>query len=364
MISVGDEAKSADSFGTDVSRETCKVTIDEAISGPAPPRLRRYVAEKSTRTVAPADRKRLDELLAKLPDDGSRLPPAGRRLIVQAKAGGKWTARVYDRANAPDEVLEILRLSQSNISAWTLRFEPQHKFNAHESGHGGCLTVTPDRKQIIFTNRDSLQFWNPATHESLGEVHLQYEPKSIAFSPDGSLAALDNWVNIAALGTRPWHQAWDSYRSSFAHGTQVHLSNPYFTGDGKHLALQSSDPKEPLYFFDTRSWNRVGRLPDVPEGASQYMPAIKKPRAVIRVKSGAVALWDTQRHAVVAELEHSDPASRVVFSPDESLVVVVGVESTYYRHGGARVCVWKTDTGKFVRQLRLFEQECPTQCSP
>ena len=37
--------------------------------------------------IAPAELKRLNELLAKLPDDGSRLPPAGRRLIVQAAAG-------------------------------------------------------------------------------------------------------------------------------------------------------------------------------------------------------------------------------------------------------------------------------------
>ena len=36
VTSVGDEAKSANSFGTDVSRETCKVTIDGAISAPLP----------------------------------------------------------------------------------------------------------------------------------------------------------------------------------------------------------------------------------------------------------------------------------------------------------------------------------------
>ena len=72
-----------------------------------------------------ADQKRLDQLLSRLPDDGARLPPPGRRVVLQVPEGDHSRARVYDLANAPDEVLEILRLSQSGIRSWAWQFKPE-----------------------------------------------------------------------------------------------------------------------------------------------------------------------------------------------------------------------------------------------
>ena len=49
--------------------------------------------------------RRLDELLSKLPDDGGHLPPNGRRLVIQTPEADRFRARVYDLADAPEEVL-------------------------------------------------------------------------------------------------------------------------------------------------------------------------------------------------------------------------------------------------------------------
>jgi len=60
-------------------------------------------------TIPEGELERLDKLLANLPYDGARLPPAERRLVVQTPDGNRWRAQVYDRADAPAEILEILR---------------------------------------------------------------------------------------------------------------------------------------------------------------------------------------------------------------------------------------------------------------
>ena len=135
---------------------------------------------------------------------------------------------------APDEVLEILRLSQSNIPAWTLTFEPREKFGAGVHEHDGCLTVTPDGKRIIFATRAALEFWDPATRETLGEISVRYDQRSITFSPDGSLAVISSSVEEAVLETNHWREVWSHNGSLTVRGFWIH--NPTFMPDGKHCA--------------------------------------------------------------------------------------------------------------------------------
>ncbi|MEI7534055.1 MAG: hypothetical protein WCK57_06750 [Verrucomicrobiae bacterium] len=50
----------------------------------------------------------LDDLIAMLPPDGSQLPPAGNRIVVQFRADGQWRVRVYDGNHLPPEVKALL----------------------------------------------------------------------------------------------------------------------------------------------------------------------------------------------------------------------------------------------------------------
>ena len=342
-------------FGNFVSRYISSVSANGAVSGMS-------ISEFSARgggggTIAPAEFKRLKELLTKLPDDGSRLPPAGRRMLIQAAGGPRPTVRVYDLANLPGEVLDVLRLSESHIGAWLPKFEAKSVIHVRPFEHGGFLCLSPDKKQIIFAGRDKLEFWDPTTHETLGEVRMRrIQLDAIAFTPDGSLAAVSGGGQCAVVETKTWKQVqkiedpmkWPD------------LSDPRFTPDGKYLLVQCGKswwcPEKPLQIFETHSWNRVSRLPDAPDGALEYIPAPKKRRAVIRSKNSVLSLWDMDRHAVVAELGRDGFASRAVFSPDESLVAVVTGYWEYSKPQGARFRLWRTDTGEFVHELRPYEQ--------
>jgi hypothetical protein len=79
-------------------------------------RLRTYfvsntdASSSSVRQMAAADFQRLDSLLNQLPDDDSKLPPAGNRIVVQHLDGDRWRVRVYDGKNLPPEVKNLMTL--------------------------------------------------------------------------------------------------------------------------------------------------------------------------------------------------------------------------------------------------------------
>lgn len=310
----------------------------------------------SGHVIPPADLERLNQLLAKLPGDGSRLPPAGRRVLLQVADDTRPTVRVYDRANAPDEVLEILRLSASGITAWLPEIPPKSEIEARPFEHGGFLCLSPDGAKILFTCMNGpLQFWEPVTHETLGEVRMQgVSQDAITFSPDGSLAVVGRGAYVL-VETKTWKKV-RTFEEPWSNGRREPLSHPQFTPDGKYLVLRCGESL--LRVFDTHTWNRVGRLPDVPEDAVLYLPAPKKRLAVVQTRDTAILLWDLARHAAVAPLDKGCQVIEAAFSPDESMLAVV-TRGKDWR--SLRLRVWKVDTGALVHELRHFEQtDCET----
>jgi hypothetical protein len=57
--------------------------------------------------------KQLKELSANLPDDHKQLPPKGRRIVIETMYTPK--VQVYDRANLPDEITTIHRLTGTTL---------------------------------------------------------------------------------------------------------------------------------------------------------------------------------------------------------------------------------------------------------
>jgi WD40 repeat protein len=336
-------------LGWGISGHGCRISLDGALSHFS--FSDRGTKGSSGSKIDAGDLQRLDELLGKLPEDGACLPAAGRRVLIQAATGAQATVRVYDRANAPAEVLEVLRLSRSQIRSWLPEFKPQSEIDARPHQHDGFLCLSPDGTQIIFTGMNGpLQFWEPITHESLGEIRAAFSPLAgITFSPNASLAVISGWGTCALVETRNWRRL-----REFAEPTidrrQHGLEHPRFTPDGKYLVLQCSEPS--LRIFDTATWERVARLTDIPEDAVRYIPAPKKKRAVVRLKSGTVALWDLERHAAVAELDRGCSLTHAAFSPDEALLATV----THVKWDQGRIRLWKTDSGEVVHELRPFEQ--------
>ena len=206
----GDEAQ-AGTQEPDISREVsygCEILADgevqnfhrEAVGGMG----------AGTNTIPADDQRRLDKLLSKLPDDGARLPPPGRRVVLQVPKGGHCLARVYDRANAPDEVLEILRLSRSSVPSWVPEFKSERDVPvAGNYVYYGMTGMPPNRLAIIDR---SFKYWDPARPKELEELkelkELPYgrNPQNIKFSPDGSLAVFvsEPTGRCCVMDTKTW----------------------------------------------------------------------------------------------------------------------------------------------------------------
>lgn len=170
----------------------------------------------------------------------------------------------------------------------------------------------------------------------------------VVFSADGKRAVLTGWGECEVVDPEKWERIQfftEPYIERKRHG----LGNPRFTPDGKFLVLQCSEPS--LRIIDTSTWERVDRLPGIPRDAVGYFPAIKRRRAVIQRKEGAIALWDLDRNAQVVELDTEGTLRDAVFSPDETVVAVVTSAENH-----CRIRLWDGIMGQFLRELRPFEQ--------
>jgi len=310
-------------------------------------------------TLPKGELERLDKLLAKLPDDGARLPPAGRRLVVQTPDGNRWRARIYDRADAPADILGILRMSRSGIRSWVPQFQPASEWPAHDSHNDVALCISPDGKQIISSSRQGpLRFWDPDTREVVKEISIpQYiSVEGLSSSPDGAFAAIRGWGDVHLLDTKTWRRAQDFSEPIIGRKRNM-LSHPEFTPNGRYLLLQSSEPA--LLVYDTKTWGRRQALPDdMPQDVIAYAPSPTAKRAVYLSKSGALVLWDADQRREIAKLDDNVRLDRAAFSPDEALVAV----ATAHKVPGGywmpyRIRIWRVVDGTLAHELRPFERD-------
>jgi hypothetical protein len=305
-------------------------------------------------TISVDTLKRLTNLLAELPSDHARLPPADRRLLVQTEVRPHLLTRVYDRANLPDRLQEILRLAGCYVGTWVPQFAPDSKIDSCGFEFGGFLALSPDRQEIVFALMNQpLQFWNPTAHELLAEVRgLPGLDSSIAYSPDRSLlVVVGGYSEGLCLETKTWKVVKEFHKPRPDGGWSC-PKWPVFVTGGRHLLLQYEDG---LTIFDTTNWQRILGLPEVPPAALHYIPAPDNKRAIITLKSGAVVLWDVRRQRSVATLAQSVRLSQVSFSPDGFFFATVTArtnDSSNISHS-LRLQIWKATNGRLAKEIAL-----------
>ncbi|MEA3208624.1 MAG: hypothetical protein QOE70_1681 [Chthoniobacter sp.] len=139
-------------------------------------------------------RDRVRSLLPRLPEDGKRLPPAGRCLVVRIEDAKGVQVHLYDRANAPEPVLELLRATKADIEIWTPRISPLRKIRVHDDQNDGLLAVSPDRRKVVAAGwQGPLRVWNAGTFEWERDIDLggNIMPTGLTFSPDGRIAVVE-----------------------------------------------------------------------------------------------------------------------------------------------------------------------------
>ena len=149
----------------------------------------------------------IQSLLDQFPGDGGRLPPPGHKLVVKVTLSGVTTVWVYDRANLPDAILTILRLTKARIQVLTPAFTPT-KVWPPEEAQGLAL---PPRSQgpkdylhssdwtlgVTITAKGEYLVRDEEDHRVLSKLDgLALKPdgliyiQSVSFSPDGSQLAV------------------------------------------------------------------------------------------------------------------------------------------------------------------------------
>ncbi len=305
--------------------------------------------------IPAADLKRVNELIPQLPEDGSKLPPEGRRLIVQVNEVGGYRAFVYDLANPPKEVLELVRLCPFPwFRTWLPSFEPAGKWNiaAPKDFGGEAMSLSPDGRFIVTADsHGGVRFWDIDTHKLVREVAVPYGSSAdeISLSPDGSFTFL-KWAWMYVMDTKTW-QCVKILEEPEVGRTQHGLRRPQFIEDGRLLLLETTEPA--LRFFDAKMWKATERPPEIPSDAVKYILA-PEGKAIYVSKDGVVRLWDSTNRAVIAKLDENADIRQVAISPDGSLAAIgTYTEADWQFH----IRIWSLEDGRLVRELNPLERE-------
>ncbi len=271
------------------------------------------------------------------PDDYSQLPPPGRRVVLRITKGGEIVARVYDRADMPDSVLEVLGLMGATHGPLTMDFTPTKTGKLEEFDE---QNIPPDTVGIRRPNPN-----DPVTKA------LRADSVLLAISPDRSLTVkrylpFDGRTVIT-----------DTKRSAVVYeetdttldSRWIYISHAWFTPDGRFLLLLSNRPAVRIY--DTKTWQPVNTLPGLPSGAVAYYPSSDWKHGVMISAAGEVDLWDATAGRTLAKLDLDGALQSVSFSPDDSLFAVTSVRQDKDQSSTFRLRIWETKAGQFMREL-------------
>jgi hypothetical protein len=260
--------------------------------------------------LAPEDLKVMRSLIAglreRLPDDYSELPPPGRRLVLQVwKKNRGPVAGVYDRANLPDSILEILGLTGATTGPMTMNFPPT------ATGTEGELRIPTDTIGIRKTHprdpvtralrADTVTLAISRDRSFVVERYLPFEGRLVVTDTRKSAVVLEK---PDYLVDRRW----------------IYCSHAWFSSDGRFLLLLSNLPA--VYAYDTATWQPVKSLPGLPADAVAYYPSSDWKHGVATSRDGETSLWDAVSRRKLDTLRLDGNLSGVSFSPDDSLVAV------------------------------------------
>jgi hypothetical protein len=304
----------------------------------------------------------LDYLLAQLPGDGGVLPPVGRRAFLLARLDdGRKIRYVIDTANAPDTLWEVMRLAGWGSGDSLLQFECNSEFLTMPAPTTTptLLVRSPDRRKFLLASEyGALQVWDETERKLCAEIRRPNTAwQSLVFNPAGTKAAV---VTTDGSGTACCVLDAKAFERTelLEPGQELfrldRATHPQFTADGRFLIVVTS--QQTLQAFDTKTWRPVG-LPDcLPETADNFQLAPNNQMAVIH-SNKEVFLWKTGHRKIPLLDEQGRAAKRwetVAFSPDQSLVAVVGWWNDP-PDSQARLYIWETENGKLHRRLRLYE---------
>jgi hypothetical protein len=276
---------------------------------------------------------KLNELLRQLPDDGSKLPPPGHRIVLRVTTGDKIVARVYDLENMPETVLEILRFTESGIRPMTQDFSAQEKWPSSAFSQVG---IPPDAIRFRGPNKSQTIILAISPAGDMGvrqDFQLTWDPTTVTIT-DATGAKVIRVLRVPQPKT-------------LNHG--VGITEAHFTPDARYLLLLTTLPG--MMIYDTKDWQLLGSLPDLPPDASLYYPSSDWKHGVVVSANGGVELWDAEARRQTAKIDAGGELSEVSFSPDESMVATTASQENKDQSTTFHLRVWNLSTGEMIEEL-------------
>lgn len=300
--------------------------------------------------IEPAQAALLDGLLLDLPAEPPP-PPGDRRLLLGLPRGDSWKTYVYDRADLPERVLEILRLTGGFIMPWVLNFQPQKiLMPPTRLGYDAAIALSPDGRTLVFGGwYEALTVLDVETRRPLRSIPAtsKLALRALAFSPDGRYLAADERWKIMILDARSWETV-TTLDVDQIRGREEALA---FTLDGELLLVAGTS----LLVYRASSGERLPALPGAPIGTSRYVPSRNGKWAMIAREGGKVELWDVARRKLHVELDADGLMELAEFSPDQTRVAVATSSRPCLPDCERRIRVWEVKTGRLLRDFRAFE---------
>ena len=287
--------------------------------------------------------RKLDKILNSLPPEPKR-PPKSRRVLVSVPDGNSWKTRIYDRANMPEDILELSRITKRSVPSIVLSINPVAEIKAHRRNEGG-LALSPNEKMLVSGSRNNdLIVWNPVTRVKIFSTNIisKFSLKGLLFSPNGEYLVAIGSYKLIVLDTTNWKQVaqFKTYRNRIA-GTVK------FTHDGKYLV--ASNPKG-IITYRVSDWQIVN-LPDLPKDTTTFFSSDDGKRMVIGMANQSTVLWNSETHTSYANISTNNPPLFAAFSPDNRKVAI---SSPYRNKRGSylfRIQIYDAQTGQLIHNL-------------
>jgi len=293
---------------------------------------------------------RLDKLLGTLPPEPP-LPPKPRRVLVSVPDGDFWRTRIYDRANMPEEILELSRITRRSVPSFVLSINSVAEVEAHRYNDGG-LVLSPDGKVLVsgswFTN---LKMWNPATRMKIHSTDIMSDLalEGLVFSPNGKYLVGSSRDKLVVLSATDWKQV---AKLQMPYRRRV-VGTVNFTADSKFLV--ASHPKG-LTTFQISDWRTVN-LPGAPEDTTALFPSDDGKWSIIVTTNEATVLWSAETQIADKIISTEGPALLASFSPDHRRVAVASSCKKQVGSHQFHIRVFDTRTGQLIHELSPNEMQ-------
>jgi len=284
---------------------------------------------------------KLDKILSSLPPEQKHTPKS-LRVLVSIPDGNSWDTRIYNRANMPEKILELSRITKRSVPSIVLNINPETEIKVYRYNSGG-LALSPDEKILVSGSRyNDIIIWDPATRVKIFSTNVisKFALEGLLFSPNGKYLVAIGRYKLIVLDIIKWKQVaqFKTYRSRFA-GTVK------FTPDGKYLV--ASNPKG-IITFRVSDWQIVN-LPDLPKDTTTFFPSNDGKRMVIGRANQLTELWNSETQTSYASISTNNPPLFAAFSPDNKKVAI----ASYYKKGSylIRIQIYDVRTGQLIHNL-------------